>query len=133
MCTVIFLTYTLTHTITCVLKTLLLPPPPPRHAHTHTHKQECVTSSLLHLSYSNLKLIFSHSYLPKPTHISLAVSLHFLLSSAEKCHQRRHSFEIKYESSLIKIGCFLFFFSCCCLCFSFFNSEFAASFHLSRR
>lgn len=56
-------------------------------------------AALLHLSYSNLKLIFSHSYLPKPTHISPAVSLHFLLSTSEKWDQSRSCFEIKYESS----------------------------------
>lgn len=56
------------------------------------------SSSLLHLSYSNLKLIFSHSYLPKLTHISPPVSLHFLLSTTEKCDQWRYCFEIKYES-----------------------------------
>lgn len=67
--------------------------------HTHPHDSLPSSSSLFHLSYSNLKLIFSHSYLPKPTHISPPVSLHFLLSTTEKCDQRRNPFEIKYESS----------------------------------
>lgn len=75
--------------------------------HTHTHSKlhsenyshTARLFALLHLSYSNLKLIFSHSYLPKPAHISPPLSLHFLLSTGEKCGQWRHCFEIKYESS----------------------------------
>lgn len=60
--------------------------------HMHTHDSLPSSSSLFHLSYSNLKLIFSHSYLPKPTHISPPVSLHFLLSTTEKCDQRTNPF-----------------------------------------
>lgn len=99
-----------------------------RHTNLRSENYSHTTSlfALLHLSYSNLKLIFSHSYLPKPAHISPAVSLHFLLSATEKCDQCEHCFEIKYESSQIKIRCgyYLFIYYICCL-FCFFNSQLA--------
>lgn len=96
LCTII----TLIHTHTDRLTTLQ------NYSHTHTTG----LFGLLHLSYSNLRLIFSYSYLPEPTHNSPPVSLHFLLSSAEKYDQCWSRFEIKYESSQIKIQCLFIYF-----------------------
>lgn len=86
------------------------------HTHWQTHNSAKLLThttglfGLLHLSYSNLRLIFSYSYLPEPTHNSPPVSLHFLLSSAEKYDQCWSRFEIKYESSQIKIQCLFIYY-----------------------